>query len=270
MKLTEKHVALVADNQDPEKKFRIKVKCAAVLGHEDATLNQWIPPKLTWGFVIVPDIGEQVEIEMVAKSDTEEFPGQAFIDTPEIRWTGTRFQGSEAYEEMFTATNYGKRRGFVTPGGHVLMFDDTEGSEKINLVWHSAAGKYAMISIDEAGSVLVSNRSGSMLYLNAADKQASLIDEHGNCVSSDVNGIKLVDSAGDYVELNPGNKVIQIQAGSIFLGGLTGTEPAVLANQLLTVFRAHIHPTGTGPSGPPTETPPGLFDVIKSATVQLK
>lgn len=269
MKLTEKHVAVVADNKDPEHKLRIKVKCAAVMGHEDVVLNEWILPKLTWGFVVVPDIGEQVEIEMVAKSDTEDFPGQAFIDTPEIRWTGTRFQGPAAYDEMFT-TNYGKRRGFVTPAGHILMFDDTKGREKINLVWHSAEGKYAMISMDETGSIIVANQSGSMLYLNAETKEASLIDENGNSISTGESGVKMVDRAGDYVELNADSKMVQVQASAVYVGGLTGTDPGVLANKLLAVFRTHVHPTGVGPSGPPTEAPPLAFDIIKSQVLNLK
>jgi Type VI secretion system/phage-baseplate injector OB domain len=264
----ETHVAVVADNQDPKKQFRIKVKCAGLMGSEDAVLGDWVLPKLQWGFVIVPDIGEQVEIECNAGSDTDDSPGQAFLDHPEIRWTGVRFQGPTAYEEMFK-TNYGKRRGFTTPGGHILLFDDTAKKEKINLVWHNSDNSFAMFSMDEDGSILLANKSGSMVYLNAKAKEVAVIDEHGNSYSSGATGIKLVDKAGDFLELNANNKVIQVQASNVYVGGLTGTEPGVLGNKLCTGHLAHIHPTGTGPSGRPIDPFPWNV-LILSQVMQLK
>jgi hypothetical protein len=264
----ETHVAVVADNNDPEKKFRLKVKCAALMGSEDVVVNVWILPKLQWGFIVVPDVGEQIEIECNASSDTDDTPGQAFLDHPEIRWTGVRFQGATAYNEM-VKTNYGKRRGFTTPAGHVFVFDDTKGKEKINLVWHNTADSYAMFSMDEDGSILIANKSGSMVYLNAKNKEIAVIDEYGNSYSSGATGVKLVDKAGDYLELNADSKVIQIQASNVFIGGLTGTEPGVLGNSLCTGHTAHTHPTGTGPSGPPIDPVPWTT-LILSQVMQLK
>jgi hypothetical protein len=149
------------------------------------------------------------------------------------------------------------------------MFDDTKGKEKINRVWHSAAGGYSMFSMDEDGSVLVANKNGSMVYLNAASRELSVIDEHGNNYSSSTTGIKLVDKAGDFVELNADNKVIQLQASNVFMGGLTGTEPAVLGNKLCAAHTPHFHATGTGPSGPAIDPVPWAT-LILSQVVQLK
>jgi len=266
----EKYDAVVADTADPEQRFRVKVKCAALLGTEDVVLNRWVTPKLPWGFVVVPDEGEQIEIEVPTQGDTDEVPGQSFLENLDIRWTGKRYQGPGAYESMFSSSNYGKRRGFVTPRGHILMWDDTEGQEKVNLVWHSADDGFCVLSFDEDGSVVVANKKGSLIYLNAALGETSFVDEHGNSLSSNKDGMKLVDHAGGFVDLDAKNKLIQVMQGTVYLGGLTGTEPGVLAGQLLTHFRAHVHPTGTGPSGPPTETPPLAFDSMKSAVLQLK
>lgn len=207
----ETHVAVVVDTNDPEQKLRIKVKCAGLLGGEGAAITEWIPPKLTWGFVVLPDIDEQVEIEVTTGSDTDEVKGQSFLDSPDMRWTGVRFQGPNAYNDMFSSANYGKRRGFVTPAGHVLMFDDTAGSEKINLVWHNQDDSYAMFSMDEDGSIIIANKNGSMVYLNAKDGELAVIDENGNSMSMDSNGIKLIDSASNIIEMKGGGSpVIQI------------------------------------------------------------
>ena len=265
----ETHAAVVADTNDPEKLFRIKVKCVALMGSEDVVLPFWILPKIAWGFVVVPDIGEQVEIEVTTGSDTDEVPGQSFIDSPDIRWTGVRFQGTIVYDAMFTA-NYGKRRGFVTPAGHILVFDDTKGKEKINLVWHNTEGGYAMFSIDEAGSILLANKNGSMVYLNADAGEVAVIDENGNSFSTDAQGVKLVDKSGDFVSLDGDGKLIQLQAGAVYCGGLTGTEPGVLGNKMQLLHDGHIHPTGTGPSGVAVPGVPFPSLQILSQVLQLK
>lgn len=242
----EKHIAVVANTDDPDKRFRIKVKCAAILGSEDVVLNRWVEPAFHWGMVLLPDVGEQVEIEVYSGSDKDEVEGQSFLENPDIRWRGTRYQGPDAYEGMFTETNYGKRRGFVTPAGHLLMFDDTEGAEKINLVWHNAENGYAMFSMNEDGSVILANKNGSMLYLNAAAGELALIDEYGNSFSSSSTGIKIIDASGNIIELKSG--VVQvlgtsavtisckdavIDAGKVQLGGQPAAEALVKGTTFL-------------------------------------
>jgi hypothetical protein len=280
---TEKHIAVVANTDDPEKRFRIKVKCAALLGSEDVVLNRWVEPAFNWGMILLPDIDEQVEIEINAGSDKDEVEGQSFLENPDIRWRGTRYQGPDAYESMFTDTNYGKRRGFVTPAGHILMFDDTEGSEKINLVWHSAENGYAMFSMNEDGSIILANKNGSMLYLNAANREMALIDEHGNSFSSASTGIKIIDATGNIIELKDG--AIQVlgqggvtisctdcvlDAGKVQIGGQPVIEPAVLGTMFATLFSGHIHPTAMGPSGPPVPGVPIPVVNTLSLTTFLK
>lgn len=143
----ETHIAVVADNQDPEKRGRIKVRCLGLLGDDETVIDWWIDPCFDWGWFYVPDLNEQVEIEVTNKSDTDEYNGQAFIDEPDMRWRGKRFYDQEntAVNDVFKE-NYGKQRGFSTPSGHVVMFDDTEGSEKISI---SFKGGNIKIDINE-------------------------------------------------------------------------------------------------------------------------
>jgi hypothetical protein len=211
----ERHPAVVADTNDPDQRFRIKVKCAALTGNEDNVYPDWLEPKIAWGFVLLPDVGEQVEAEWAASSSRDEAPGQTFMISPQVYWTGNRFfSPTVTPDEMFT-TNYGKRRGFCTPGGHVLAFDDTESARKINLVWHSGDSTYSMFSIDEDGSIILINQNGAMIYLNAASKQFAAIDEFGNSITMDINGIRLVDKSSNIIEMKGGTTpTIQILSQS--------------------------------------------------------
>lgn len=230
---TEKHTAVVAVNEDPESRGRIKVKCAGILGSEDAIFQRWAEPCFQWGFFIVPDIGEQVEIEVTSSSDRDESPGQSFLEAPNVRYRGKRFYGPDTpISDFFTEANYGKRRGFATPGGHVLMFDDTEGGRKINLAWYSGTGnEYSMVSIDEKGSIILSNKNGSLVYLNADAGEASIIDEHGNLLTLNSDGFNLIDKNSNIIKSKGGDvqllaqnsmvvsgKAAQLDAGDAFVG----------------------------------------------------
>lgn len=266
----EKHIAVVANTDDPEKRGRIQVRCAGILGSEDAILSEWVEPCFDWGFFIIPDVGEQIEIEVVSGSDRDEVNGQAFLEEPDLRYRGKRFYGEGTdINEMFSSSNYGKRRGFASPGGHILMFDDTDDARKINLAWYSGDGQYAMFSVDEDGSVVIANRNGSLIYLNAVNNEVAIVDEHGNSISTDSNGIKIIDTnsnlitlQGDDIQVLAQNGVTiscasaTIDAGDLYLGGFPApdavlkgtafnTALAAWAAQLITVL-------GTCVPSPPT------------------
>jgi hypothetical protein len=133
MILTETFSATVVDNQDPETRGRIQVTCVGLLGSDEVKYNKWIDPRFDWGWFYVPDIGEEVEIEVVAASDKDQSYGQTFVEAPNPTWRGKREYSSDTPINDEFKTNYGKRRGFATPAGHVFIFDDTEGSEKISI-----------------------------------------------------------------------------------------------------------------------------------------
>lgn len=120
----EKHPAVVTSVDDPDKKFRIKVKCAAIMGDEDAELPQWVKPKQDWGWVLLPEVNDQVEIEITTSAPVDEALGQAAIQDPDVRWSGSSFL---PVPDEFKAA-YGKQRGFFTAAGHFLIFNDDDGS----------------------------------------------------------------------------------------------------------------------------------------------
>jgi hypothetical protein len=133
--MVERYSAIVSKNDDPDfpNLGRIFVKCLEITGDETTELPHPIYPAFDWGWFYVPDVDEEVEIEAVVEDDQrEDTRGQAFLEEPRFTWRGKRFSsdegdGARPINPAFTAVNYGKRRGFATPAGHVLVFDDESG-----------------------------------------------------------------------------------------------------------------------------------------------
>lgn len=265
---SEKHVAQVSNNQDPLQRGRIKVVCAAVIGDGATELPQWIEPDFEWGWFSVPDVGEFVDIEHTDSADDDESPGQSSIHVPNFRWKGRHWGGTDTdvprpVPDDFTKSNYGKRRGFATPGGHVIMFDDTDGAKKVSITWHGKDKEFSYSAWDEDGSVIHSNKNGSLIYLNAKDKELSIIDEHGNSAMLSDEGITLTDKFSNIYQskdgmtqiLNQGTVTVScknavIDAGKVQLTA-GATEATLKGDSFLQLFEQHVHPTGMGPSGPP-------------------
>lgn len=167
--IREVYTARVADNADPEKRGRIRVTCVGIMGDSETTMAQWIEPLHDWGWFYVPDVGDLVEIEIHVSSTEDESRGQFSLDNMDPRWLSKQFFGDEKGAKPRPinaefATNYGKRRGFATPAGHILMFDDTPGKEQVTLscVWPNA-----FVTFDAKGSVTIQNKAGASIVMDA-------------------------------------------------------------------------------------------------------
>lgn len=83
----------------------------------------------------------------------------------------------------------------------------------------------------------------------------------------------LLDEKQDKVSLRyKDTDVITINASGIFFGSESASEPMVLGNlwktmtdTVLAAIAAHIHPTGVGPSGPPTNAATFTAEAAKTA-----
>lgn len=286
--VTERFTAKVSVNDDPAHRGRIKVTCADLTGDPDTELPEWIEPVYRWGWFTVPDVDELVEIEVVTQRDSDEVEGQALVLQPTIHWREIRHYNDNEEQgavrdvhEDFYSSNYGKRRGFATPKGHILMFDDTDGDERINLTWHAVEDeedKYAYLSFDPTGSIIMGNKNGSLVFMDADNGAMSIIDEHGNTISSDKDGMRIIDKTGNVIDmknqlvqvLGQGSvvvnaKTIDLQSGKVIIGK-NAVQKAVLGDLFKTTFDTHTHPTGTGPSGPPT-TPMPPTDLSQNAVI---
>jgi Type VI secretion system/phage-baseplate injector OB domain len=148
------HNAVVTSSDDPDKRGRIRVSCPSLLGDDETELPIWVEPALIWGLFVIPNTGEEVEIEVSESSDLDETFGQTSIEALRPTWRGVRHHDVKAGAPVapihadFTASGYGKKRGFQTPRGHTFVFDDTENAESITLTWRQGpTGKKQSIAI---------------------------------------------------------------------------------------------------------------------------
>lgn len=263
---------IVVNNQDPEKQGRILAKVPELTGNE--TLGTWAWPKgmpagPQFGIFHPPDEGAAVWIEF-EHGDTEapiysggwwaKEDGGGVLETP-----------TDLQRDPPTA------KGWYTSSGQAIMFEEDADNEQVKLQWHRVSdNKYSFIIIDKEGSVQIQNHQGTMMYLNAKSGQegTTLIDKFGNMMSSDKDGIRMVQKDGTLVDLR--NNLVQIMGKSVTVAteslGVTGgsslgtgaSEPIVLGNKLnalwtraLAAFATHVHPTTapSSPTGPPTGAP---------------
>jgi hypothetical protein len=132
--IREVYAAKVTEIEDPEKRGRIKVTCREI-GGEDVELPEWIEPCYPFagtdgaaGFFFLPAVGDFVEIERAVGNTDDDAVGMGAIITPDSRWRCALYLTATDLPTEFTSGTYGKRMGFVTPGGNMLIFDEEQSA----------------------------------------------------------------------------------------------------------------------------------------------
>jgi hypothetical protein len=124
MPTRETHEGYVTDNNDPEKRGRLKVRCQTIVAGEDL---DWVEPSFPYvdsegsgGWIFIPEIGSSITVTINTGDEYQ-------VTDLQPRWKCDLIPEGSFPEDF--EDNYPKRRGFATPGGHVLYFDDTEDSQ---------------------------------------------------------------------------------------------------------------------------------------------
>lgn len=132
----------VTSIDDPAKAGRVKVEIQGADGDE---YPEWVRPSFTPGWIAMPEVGDTVDVELPDGDDIVEFADQ-------VTYTGKVLDGENPVPEDFKeGDKYGKRRGFRSPAGHFLIFDDEDG---IVLTVGNGIGGNIGLSIDaSSGSV---------------------------------------------------------------------------------------------------------------------
>lgn len=140
-----RHRAIVTQNEDPEKIGRIIVKCQTLISFEEE-LPFWIEPAPVFvtkespgngrgggGFFFVPEIGSEVELDVLDNTSSDQQAGESFLQTPDIRYIAPPFSTTQNIPGEFT-DGYPKRCGIKTSAGHVILFDNTDGKEELDII----------------------------------------------------------------------------------------------------------------------------------------
>lgn len=236
-----KYRGFVVDNQDPEKRARLKLLVPSVLGEAE---TGWALPCLPFG-----GLSEQ-GLFMVPENDA-----QVWVEFEEGNlsypiWTGTFWQQasdvpSEVSDEAPTA------RLIKTPSGHLLHFEDKSGEERVNLKHMSGSE----ILIDENGSMALTDKNGATLTIDADSNEILLEDTSGNKLVMNTSGTIVEDSNGNKIEMAAAGVTVKgtqvvVEGQQVMLGG-QGGEPVIKGQSFLSLFMTHMHPHPFGPTGPP-------------------
>lgn len=242
-----KYSGEVIDNHDTDQAGKITVKVQSVFGKD---LQVVARPCLPYGHFFIPAVGTKVWVEFEAGDPN--FP----------IWVGTWYPAGATPPKA--ALNPPDNRVIQTASGHTIEVMDKDTEEKI-VIKHKGN---SFISIDKDGTVIVGNQNGSMLVLDAKNKQVMIVEQHGNVVAMDEKGIVLTQKSGKAM-LQMIDDTIRLAAPNIILQGTTVCGDPTLSpppapvlllepttQSLLASFLvAHTHATAMGPSGPPL--PPG-------------
>jgi hypothetical protein len=267
----ETYPATVTSNEDDEFRGRVRVACAALLGDEETELPMWVEPVLDWGWFYIPDVGETIDVVVVSSSDSDENRGQMSIDNLDIRWKGKRYYTVDEPENENTVatpvhpdfkTSYGKRRGFATPHGHTLIFDDTKDAPAVQLTFSKAKLEVGE-QVDAANTTRVEIQPDGSLKVNILDKHTLHFQSDNDQLIIGINGgasLTLADKDAD-ATMTVGDGAVGV-----------AIAPALknyIDTEIKTKFDSHVHPDAMGGTGA-TATPLEPYDdAITSTKVNI-
>jgi len=236
-----KYRGFVKDNQDPDKRGRLRLTVPSALGE---AVTGWALPCVPFGglkdqgWFAVPEPGAQVWVEFE----------EGELSNP--IWTGTFWQKAEDVPEE-GALDEPTTRVFKTPSGHVLQFDDKEDEERFRLL-HPSEAEW---SIDPKGTVTFTDAADNTITLDAESNKLVLEDANGNTLTMDSSGTVVQDANGNKIEMAASGITVQgqqivLKGTQVMLGG-QGGEPLIKGQSFLSLFMTHMHPHPFGPTGPP-------------------
>lgn len=287
---------LVVDNKDPDQRGRILAYAPETGQSVGSYPKIWIDPMFSAagderGSFAPPEIGDSVRICFFCGDPSRP-----------VGYLGGWYGKDELPSELaYSGNGYPERRGFVTRMGHTVWMSDESGKEQISINWHKSdsgddatshrdvtadrnKGESASMDFMPSGSVVVENKQGSQITMDATNKKITILDkDNSNTLTMGSGGFEFSDGNGNSIKLNNDN-TIQLN-GNFTVNGVNGNlnlsgnvsigsgaiSPVPLGDVLLQWLSTHIHTAPPGAAGGPT-TPPIVppTPALLSSTVKVK
>ena len=258
------------DVEDPDEQGKIQVRVPTVSGNE--TIGTWAWPISPWagrdsGLFMVPDVGDPVYV--VFENGNPNYP--MWLGGWWPKPNGENFsEGMEPYTDGVP-----QKRIFKTKAGHELSFQDDPNNLSCKLIWHDPEeDTYSFFAFTADGSIQMATHKGSFMEMRTADDDelVMIVDKAGNTIVQNADGTKIADPSGNVIELKDGalqiiapetvvinTPGVNIKTGGVEIGDVA-TDEALKGTSFMTWWNTtfkiwldtHTHPTGVGPSGPPT------------------
>ena len=205
--------AEVMENEDPEKRGRIRVKCASLFG--EATIEQWaVPRNFTGaapgrGFFYPPEVGDFVYVEFEG--------GDTRYPIYSGGWFGvTGAEGAEEDEipsEFVSEGDAPVIRGFKNKFGHTVILDETEGKETLTVRTPVAGStpeefkghEIVMSSTPDQEMITLSSAAGHLVIMDDTKEKEGVyfIHKSGAQVQMDAKGsVKIISADGSYLAMD--------------------------------------------------------------------
>lgn len=133
--------AVVTNNNDPKKLGRVKVTCRTLTNYQ-ADFPAWVEPAHQFscpnpatgessGSMWVPAQGSVVLVEFLESSSTDQVRLETMVAYAKARYFCAPYSNPAPAPSEFTGDGYPDVRGWKTPSGHVLIFDDRQKTIRI-------------------------------------------------------------------------------------------------------------------------------------------
>ena len=263
-KLVGRSKARVLDNRDPLKRGRI------IVDHPQLGQTTWIQYLHDPHAFDAPSVGDIVYVEV-----------DAGIFTHPVAW-GNTTKGQDAAPELPTAfqREIPTNRGFYTPGGHLIEFDDgigvltqdpnetetssnkrgiritTQGENRIHIMEDSVNGDNFIMIRDFGGNLIKLDYGAKEITISSIGDTNTFTfkDEKKEIQGKFTTDVaKTIDiNAGEDVNLFTNKNMIFTATQNIKIGSSGATENLVLGQAFKTLYNAHTH---IGNLGIPTGVP---------------
>ena len=276
--------AFVTNNEDPENRGRVRFRCREILNEEEE-FPFWAEPCFqsvggsSSGFFFVPDVGSPILISLLEDHPEDLYHKETLMLSGGLpRWHCGLYNTAADVPPEFKA-NYPKRQGIKTAGGHLIMFDDTSGKNRVLIRngGKNADGAGAYIALEPTGSVVISTTGGQMVNMKAGgdvsihsgsnlikvgSDTVMLANSAGNVVVCDADGIGVL-SGGD-VNVIGSNVVVEaaeahVKSSSIKLGANASAGVGRVGDAVeVTIPAGAVVTTPGGPANPGVVNPSAI------------